>query len=109
MSRTCGSDDRETPFIAIQDLAAVVSVLFTDRDKRSVRVYDPYFCKGGIISSLAQCGFNERLIFNEDKDCYAVQKKREVPENDIIITNPPYSGVCAACLAVYCVWCDVSS
>ena len=92
MARTCDSDDRETPLTAIQDLASVVSVLFADRDMKRICVYDPYFCKGGIISALTQCGFNEQFIFNEDKDCYAVQKKGEVPENDIIITNPPYSG-----------------
>ena len=90
-SFSCGSDDRETPLRAVQDLSTAVAV-FLARDTSSVRVYDPYYCRGGIIGSLARCGFSADLIINEDKDCYVVQKTRQVPENDIVITNPPYSG-----------------
>mmetsp|Transcript_9157 Transcript_9157/g.17134 ORF Transcript_9157/g.17134 Transcript_9157/m.17134 type:complete len:282 (+) Transcript_9157:88-933(+) len=92
MAQTCASDDRETPLKALQDLTAAVSHLFEDKDVSRIRVYDPYFCKGTIIKSLVQCGFIPSLIFNEDKDCYEEQKRRQVPANDIIITNPPYSG-----------------
>jgi hypothetical protein len=90
--QACGSDDRETPLLAVQHLTAVVSVLFDD-DKSSIRVYDPYFCKGAIISLLGHCGFDEKKVFNKNCDCYVSQKNNTVPENDIIITNPPYSGI----------------
>ena len=86
------SDDRETPLLALQDLTPVVCALFPETATNLIRVYDPYYCRGGVVTSLVQCGFTQSLVYNEDKDCYMVQKKREVPENDILITNPPYSG-----------------
>jgi hypothetical protein len=93
MIHTAGSDDRETPLVAVQDLVSlVIPALFQETDSRNIRVYDPYYCKGAIIELLGQCGFSRTNIFNENKDCYAVQKKREVPTNDMLITNPPYSG-----------------
>lgn len=92
MSGSCESDDRETPLVAVQDLSLIVSVLFRSTLMSDIRIYDPYYCKGGIVKSLSSCGFDESKIFNEDKDCYVVQKKKEVPLNDMIVTNPPYSG-----------------
>ena len=91
MGKSCSADDRETPLVAVQDITLVISILF-DQNLQDVRVYDPYYCQGTIISMLTKCGFNKNNIHNEDKDCYTVQKTNDVPPNDIIITNPPYSG-----------------
>ena len=96
MGKSCSADDRETPLVAVQDITSVISILF-DQNLQDVRVYDPYYCQGTIISMLTKCGFNKNNIHNEDKDCYTVQKTNDVPPNDIIITNPPYSGNIVHC------------
>ena len=104
--QACGSDDRETPLVALKDLTSVIDLLFQE-PLCNIRVYDPYYCKGAIISSLGQCGFAEKNIFNEKKDCYAVQKRKEVPKHDIVITNPPYSGTTTLCGCNYDIsYCD---
>ena len=55
-----------------------------------VRLYDPYFCRGGMKGHLRELGF--RCVINEKRDFYADIAARATPAHDALITNPPYSG-----------------
>ena len=58
--------------------------------KESPRIYDPYFCTGRVKEHLAKIGFPNN-VYNENEDFYAKIEQNELPEYDILMTNPPYS------------------
>lgn len=53
-------------------------------------LWDPYFCKGAVVKRLAKIGFKK--VHNVNEDFYAVIESGELPEHDVIISSPPYSG-----------------
>ena len=55
-----------------------------------MRIYDPFFCNGAVVRHLNALGFTK--VIHENRDFYADVKNKTVPEYDILITNPPYSG-----------------
>ena len=77
------SDHAETPVNAYEDLAPFLRAV-------GGRVYDPYYCDGGVRRRLAALGFRE--VFNENRDFYADIQSKSVPRHDVLVTNPPYSG-----------------
>jgi hypothetical protein len=85
-------DDAETPFEAYRDLEPFLFRLATSlgKTKATLRVYDPYFCAGSVVGHLGRLGFTS--VRNANEDCYAAQAAGSVPEFDVLVTNPPFSG-----------------
>jgi hypothetical protein len=54
-----------------------------------VRIYDPYFCNGGVIKRLKKHGFLK--VYNRREDFYEKIAGNSTPDFDILLTNPPYS------------------
>lgn len=85
-------DHCESPGEAYADVAGLLEALAADlgKTRAELRIYDPYFCNGAVKAHLARLGFP--LVHNRKEDFYAVQARGEVPEYDVLVTNPPYSG-----------------
>jgi hypothetical protein len=88
------ADDRETPFTALQDIDVFLeSIAFICNKKRSnLGIYDPYYCHGSIKTDMEKLGYCGTFIHNDPVDCYLAQKLKKVPDHDVVLTNPPFSG-----------------
>lgn len=53
-------------------------------------VYDPFYCQGSMVKRMQHCGFHN--VYNKKEDFYEKQRTKTVPEYDVLVTNPPYSG-----------------
>lgn len=93
------SDHCETPLRAYQDIAFLLDQLLHSADNKkvnnkrsrsSLRIYDPYYCDGGVKVKLASLGFTN--VINENRDFYKDIASHQIPDHDILVTNPPYSG-----------------
>ena len=100
------SDHCETPLKAYQDLTVLLDRLLDNDDEKSttdgnsnrsnrkprssLRIYDPYYCDGGVKTKLASMGFTN--VINENRDFYKDIATGQVPDYDVLVTNPPYSG-----------------
>ena len=86
------ADHCETPFAAYQDVEPFLFrvALALRKPKEKLRIYDPYFCEGSVAKHLARLGFTN--VYNENEDFYAVVREGRVPDHDVLLTNPPYSG-----------------
>lgn len=86
------ADHCETPFRAYRDaepfLFAIAKAL--KREKRDLRIYDPYYCEGSMVAHLAALGFES--VYNRNEDFYERVETKTTPEFDVLVTNPPYSG-----------------
>ena len=49
-----------------------------------------YFCNGAVVRHLRALGFES--VYNRNEDFYATDAAGKVPEHDVVVTNPPYSG-----------------
>jgi hypothetical protein len=87
------TDHCETPMQAYQDVLDVLDQLAKsiNRKRSTLRIYDPYYCDGGVKKKLASFGFTS--VINRNRDFYDDIDKKLTPEYDILVTNPPYSGV----------------
>ena len=113
------SDHCETPLEAYEDIAGFLKAL-ADSSKNtpgSLKIYDPYYCAGGVKRRLSTLGFN--TVYNEPEDFYAnilksrgsknemiLTKKQSghgIPLYDVLLTNPPYSGQHIERLLSFCV------
>ena len=96
-------DHCESPLEAYQDIVPLLQAvadchIASARGKskksmpsRNVRIYDPYFCNGGVVKHLNQLGFPN--VHNQMDDCYQVwQNSTRYPDFDVLVTNPPYSS-----------------
>ena len=79
------SDHAETPVNAYEDLAPFLRAV-------GGRIYDPYYCDGGVMERLARWPLGFRDVINENRDFYADIESESVPRHDLLMTNPPYSG-----------------
>ena len=79
------SDHAETPVNAYEDLAPFLRAV-------GGRIYDPYYCDGGVLDRLAAWPLGFRDVINENRDFYADIASESVPRHDLLMTNPPYSG-----------------
>lgn len=86
------ADNCETPLKAYEDLAPVLRKLsgLMKKKPENLRIYDPYFCDGGVKRKLAGLGFLS--VHNECNDFYHMLATNQLPDYDCVITNPPYSG-----------------
>jgi hypothetical protein len=73
------NDHFETPQIAYQDLLPVLASLAAQLGKTSDKliIYDPYWCKGNMVSRLAQLGYSN--VINRNRDFYKDIKNKQLP------------------------------
>jgi hypothetical protein len=85
-------DHAETPFEAYRDIEPLLFRLAAaaGKTKATVRIYDPFFCAGSVVAHLGRLGFAS--VVNENRDFYEALSSRSVPDFDILVTNPPFSG-----------------
>lgn len=95
-------DHCESPMEAYQDIEHFLIVIAKSlgKTKESLRIFDPYFCEGSMKERLAAIGFPN--VTNEKKDFYESIMSDTVPDYDVLITNPPYSGSHMERLLQYC-------
>jgi hypothetical protein len=86
------NDHFETPPGAYADIASALGLLAEElgKSKEDLVIYDPYYCKGSMVSHMESLGFKNVLNFN--RDFYNDIVTKAVPDFDILVTNPPYSG-----------------
>lgn len=95
-------DHCESPMEAYQDIEHFLVVIAKSmgKTKESLRIFDPYFCEGSMKERLAAIGFPN--VTNEKRDFYESIMTNTVPDYDVLITNPPYSGTHMERLLQYC-------
>jgi hypothetical protein len=87
------ADHCETPAEAYADIAELLEWLARrlKRRRETLRIYDPYYCAGGTAAKLGALGFEH--VYNRCEDFYARLETGNLPEYDVLVTNPPYSCV----------------
>lgn len=73
------TDHCETPLEAYKDIALLLEhfAKAIGKTRANLRIYDPYYCSGGVKHRLASLGF--KTVWNENADFYAnIQKVRTV-------------------------------
>eukprot|EP00039_Didymoeca_costata_P023629 m.7738 g.7738 ORF g.7738 m.7738 type:complete len:295 (+) comp3764_c0_seq2:77-961(+) len=85
------ADHCETPLIAYKDVAPALEKLaeLMGKTKSTLKIYDPYFCAGGVKQHFKECGFPN--VYNECEDFYQKINSNTIPDYDVLVTNPPYS------------------
>lgn len=53
-------------------------------------LFDPYYCNGRTKSLLESLGFHK--VIHRKRDFYQDVKQKSIPNHDVFISNPPYSG-----------------
>jgi hypothetical protein len=86
------TDHCETPASAYSDLLTLLDACcrIYGKNRRTLRIYDPYYCNGAVIHHLGKLGFMD--VYNQCEDFYSVQAADKTPQYDVLVTNPPYSG-----------------
>eukprot|EP00658_Telonema_sp_P-2_P061841 TRINITY_DN50507_c0_g1_i2.p1 TRINITY_DN50507_c0_g1~~TRINITY_DN50507_c0_g1_i2.p1 ORF type:complete len:331 (-),score=55.66 TRINITY_DN50507_c0_g1_i2:153-1145(-) len=86
------SDHAETPLRAYQDIAPVLEFIAErlGRTKAELRIWDPFYCEGSVVAHLGEIGYSG--VHNEPVDCWAEIGAGRIPEHDVLLTNPAYSG-----------------
>lgn len=86
------TDHCETPFKAYRDIEPLLFkiALALKKSKAELRIYDPYYCEQSCVKHLAQLGFTD--VYNRNEDFYATLRSGNVPEHDVVVTNPPFSA-----------------
>jgi hypothetical protein len=86
------TDHCETPASAYNDLLPLLDACCRTygKNRRTLRIYDPFYCNGAVIRHLGNIGFMD--VYNQCEDFYAVQAAGKIPQYDVLVTNPPYSG-----------------
>eukprot|EP00979_Chaetoceros_neogracilis_P004227 scaffold746_cov293-Chaetoceros_neogracile.AAC.15 len=87
------TDHCETPIQAYRDIQVILDRLVKSLNKTrsTLKIYDPYYCDGGVKEKLASYGFTS--VINQNRDFYDDIDQKATPEYDVLVTNPPYSGV----------------
>jgi hypothetical protein len=85
-------DHFETPLRAYRDIQPALRKEAARRgvEPSELCVYDPYYCRGAAATHLNYLGFEAAI--NVKRDFYKDITKDRVPEHDVVVTNPPYSG-----------------
>ncbi|CAM9521565.1 unnamed protein product, partial [Discosporangium mesarthrocarpum] len=96
-------DHFETPLQAYRDVEGILSLLAKrlGRQRKTLRIWDPYFCAGRTPRLLGELGFPS--VFHQNEDFYKVIREGRQPKYDVLITNPPYSGDHKRLCLEYCV------
>jgi hypothetical protein len=92
MFETDKDDHCETSGEAYDDISAFLCRLASNLGKtpKELAIYDPYYCNGAVVRHLASRGFGN--VYNRNEDFYRTIDEGRVPEYDVCVTNPPYSG-----------------
>jgi len=95
------NDHFETPSVAYQHLLPWLQAQadYLNKPLKDLIVYDPYYCNGRMINLLYELGVTK--VINENIDFYGAIKRNTIPEHDVLVTNPPYSGVHKTLLLEY--------
>ncbi|CAN0523488.1 unnamed protein product [Ectocarpus sp. 12 AP-2014] len=85
-------DHCETSERAYSDVSPLLSALAAELGKspQDLVIYDPYYCQGSTVGRLTSLGFPR--VHNQKEDFYEVVKNGNIPEHDVVVTNPPFSG-----------------
>ena len=111
-------DHCETSPLAYRHIVPVLNLIAKaiGKEPSSLQIYDPYYCAGmlsnvyflvlfpssfirtchnvmyagAMVSHLNKLGFNN--VYNKPEDFYQVIQDGDVPEYDVLVTNPPYSS-----------------
>mmetsp|Transcript_57483 Transcript_57483/g.140307 ORF Transcript_57483/g.140307 Transcript_57483/m.140307 type:complete len:376 (-) Transcript_57483:877-2004(-) len=86
-------DHCESPAEAYEDIVPILQALAgkLKKPQQELSIYDPYYCDNRVARNLASLGFPK--VYNRKEDCYKVWNDvPRYPSNDILVTNPPYSG-----------------
>lgn len=85
-------DHCETSPVAYMHIAPVLNFIAERIGKkpRDLQIYDPYYCAGAMVSHLNKLGFDN--VYNKPEDFYQVIRSGNVPQHDVLVTNPPYSS-----------------
>jgi len=96
------TDHCETPIQAYKDLLPILDRIAKSLNKKrsNLIIYDPYYCDGGVKKKLNSYGFTS--VINRNRDFYEDIQKKQTPEYDVLVTNPPYSGVHMEKLLEFC-------
>jgi len=96
------TDHCETPLQAYRDILDILDRIASNLNKKrsTLRIYDPYYCDGGVKKKLESFGFTSMI--NRNRDFYDDIDKKVIPEYDVLLTNPPYSGVHIEKLLAFC-------
>ncbi|KAL3801813.1 hypothetical protein HJC23_001209 [Cyclotella cryptica] len=103
------NDHFETPLRAYSDILPLMQNVMNERlrchqsDTKSSRsteftIYDPYFCTGRAATMLGkifgECKTQSTKVHiqHEKRDFYKDIRQNKIPQHDILVTNPPYSG-----------------
>eukprot|EP00434_Breviolum_minutum_P000743 symbB.v1.2.000656.t1/scaffold28.1/size414311/10 len=88
-AESADADHAETPAKAYEDVSGYLDAIAASlgKDRATLKIYDPYYCMGAVVKHLNSLGFYN--VYNQPVDFYDVQ---HVPEYDVLVTNPPYSG-----------------
>ena len=86
------ADDCETPDVAYAHRPALAQTRAAPRPPPgALRIWDPYYCAGGVKARLGALGFGD-VVNDPDADFYdVVDGSRPPPPHDICVTNPPCS------------------
>ena len=86
------TDHSETDVRAYRDIVTVLLALAKrcGRTAATLRIWDPFYCDGGVKRRLRSLGFPS--VHHEKVDFYAVTAAGDEPPFDVLVTNPPYSG-----------------
>lgn len=111
------NDHFETPVSAYADVSPVLQCIAEElgKSKEELVIYDPYYCKGSMVSHMAGLGYTN--VINRNRDFYEDIATKAIPgisaaqnvnwnvisdcdcffivfttEFDVMVTNPPYSG-----------------
>jgi len=86
------NDHCETSPIAYSHVVPFLRLIAQQLNKspEELEIYDPYYCSGAIVRHLKELGFDR--VHNKPHDFYADISNNRIPNHDVIVTNPPYSG-----------------
>ena len=85
-------DHCETSHVAYVHIASILTYIAEQIGKTpsNLQIYDPYYCAGTAVQHLNKLGFEN--VYNQPEDFYQVIQDGCVPQHDVLVTNPPYSG-----------------
>jgi hypothetical protein len=102
------NDHFETPKCAYYDILPLMEIILARKQKNAESqnkqgctnekiIYDPYYCTGRAVTLLNDVLQHTKIstpirIQHEKRDFYRDIKQNTVPQYDILVTNPPYSG-----------------
>lgn len=102
------NDHFETPQRAYNDIYPLLQYCLArnknnnnNRSNEAAIIYDPYFCTGSAATLMEKTFASNKQslplptpvrIHHKKADFYADIKQNRIPQYDVLVTNPPYSG-----------------